>query len=448
MSTQTPREDISLVFNRKRRKVRKSCNACSSQKIRCGKQRPKCQRCETKGLECAYSMSMRTGERPRVLASPSSLSDTQATMSLVMRDGPALAMSNASTVSHISQQQQQQQERRMSEQPSEHHTDLQDEMMWLLEGTSDSDNLLDQSLCFDANADFGVPMTLNELSAASIKHSSAAMPTPMTQEYDRTSFFDQPMDHKMQPSMDAPLRRSGTVDSARSSSSTYSDDGLSRHSKIHDCTMEVLEIVSDFHVLAQGCLTAVKDPACTSHLERLLDDTPREMGTVLSHNREILRRLNNLLDCRCFMRQEVLVLVYLAVYKALGWYAAILGDDGSSQDIDQSQFSLFGRIAITTSFVGSYCLDNEAQRLVAAHLVLTHVREHVDPLIKRLRHWHPSAARHNSLPSTPSCPDATICSISFPATKGRMSSVIDQHHQALQEELERITFKANSIKRT
>ncbi|KAG7065486.1 zinc finger transcription factor [Colletotrichum scovillei] len=447
MSTQAPREDISLVFNRKRRKVRKSCNACSSQKIRCGKQRPKCQRCETKGLECAYSMSMRTGERPRVLASPSSLSDTQATISLVMRDGPALAMSNASTVSQISQQQQQQ-ERRMSEQPSEHHTDLQDEMMWLLEGTSDSDNLLDQSLCFDATADFGVPMTLNDLSAASTKHSSAAMPTPMTQEYDRTSFFDQPVDQKMQQSIDASLRRSGTVDSARSSSSMYSDDGLSRHNKIHDCTMEVLEIVSDFHVLAQGCLTAVKDPACTSHLERLLDDTPREMGTVLSHNREILRRLNNLLDCRCFMRQEVLVLVYLAVYKALGWYAAILGDDGSSQDMDQSQFSLFGRIAITTSFVGSYCLDNEAQRLVAAHLVLTHVREHVDPLIKRLRHWHPSAARHNSLPSTPGVPGSGGFDLSFPVTKGRMSSVIDQHHQALQEELERITFKANSIKRT
>ncbi|KAK1703249.1 uncharacterized protein BDZ83DRAFT_595355 [Colletotrichum acutatum] len=391
-------------------------------------------------------MSMRTGERPRVLASPSSSSDTQATISLVMRDDPALAMSNASTVSQISQQQQQE-ERRMSEQPSEHHTNLEDEMMWLLESTSVSDNLSDQDLCFDATADFGVPITLNDLSAASTKNSSAAMPTPMTQEYDITSLSYQPVDHKMQQFMDAPLRRSGTVDSARSSSSTYSDDGLSRHSKIHDCTMEVLEIVSDFHVLAQGCLTAVKDPACTSHLERLLDDTPREMGTVISHNREILRRLINLLDCRCFMRQEVLVLVYLAVHKALGWYAAILGDDGSSQDMDQSQFSLFGRIAIT-SFVGSYFLDNEVQRLVAAHLVLTHVREHIDPLIKRLRHWHPSAARHKSLPSTPSCPDATICSISFPSTKGRMSSVIDQHHQALQEELERITFMANSIKRT
>ncbi|KXH56900.1 zinc finger transcription factor [Colletotrichum nymphaeae SA-01] len=448
MTTQTPKKDFSLAFNRKRRKVRKSCNACSSQKIRCGKQRPKCQRCETKSLECAYSMSMRTGERRRGLASPASLSDTQATTALVIKDGLALAMFNASTVSQISQQQQQQQERRMSEQPSKHHADLQDEMMWLPEGTSDSDNLLDQSFCFDTAADFDVLMTLNDLSPTSTKHSSTVMPTPMTQEHGRTSFFNQPMDCKMPQPMDAPLRHSGTVDSARSSSSTYSDEGLSCHSKTHDCTKEVLGIVSDFHVLAQGCLTAVKDPACTSHLGRLLDDNPREMGTVLSHNQEILRRLDKLLDCRCFMRQEVLVLVYLAVYEALGWYAAILGDEDSSQDVDQSKFSLFRRVAITSSFLGSYCLDNEAQRLVAAHLVLTHIREYVDPLIKRLRHWHPSAARHNSLPSTPSCPDAAICPISLPATKGHMSSVVDQHHQALEGELERITLKANSIKRT
>ncbi|OHX01095.1 aflatoxin cluster transcription factor-related protein [Colletotrichum incanum] len=312
ITSQTPRDDLALAYNRKRRRVRKSCNACSSQKIRCGKQRPRCQRCELKGLECAYSMSMRTGERPRVLPSAGSISEAQVSTSQAMRKGPLFAISNASSASQVSQE-------RMSEQPLEHHTDLQDDIMWLLEGTSSSENLLDQSLCFDTTAsqELGQGMT--------------------------------------------------------------------------------------------GCLTVVKDPACTTHLDQLLDDTPREMGTVLSYNREVLRNLNNLLDCRCFMRQEVLVLVYLALYKALGWYAAMLGDD-------------------------------------SAHLVLTHLREHVDPLIKRLRHWHPSVARHGSLPPTPSCPDAAICPVSV--TKGRMSSVIDQHHQALQEELDRIVSKANRIKRT
>ncbi|KZL87921.1 zinc finger transcription factor [Colletotrichum incanum] len=320
-------------------------------------------------------MSMRTGERPRVLPSAGSISEAQVSTSQAMRKGPLFAISNASSASQVSQE-------RMSEQPLEHHTDLQDDIMWLLEGTSSSENLLDQSLCFDTTAsqELGQGMT------------------PMT----------------------ILMRRSDTVDSARSSLSIYLDDGISYRGKIHDCTMEVLEI---------GCLTVVKDPACTTHLDQLLDDTPREMGTVLSYNREVLRNLNNLLDCRCFMRQEVLVLVYLALYKALGCPIFLLWTDCDHYIICRD-----------------YCLDNEAQRLVAAHLVLTHLREHVDPLIKRLRHWHPSVARHGSLPPTPSCPDAAICPVSV--TKGRMSSVIDQHHQALQEELDRIVSKANRIKRT
>ena len=49
--------------NVQRRKIRDSCNNCSGQKIRCGKQRPSCARCATKGLVCNYSFSQRTGRR-------------------------------------------------------------------------------------------------------------------------------------------------------------------------------------------------------------------------------------------------------------------------------------------------------------------------------------------------------------------------------------------------
>ncbi|KAK6215228.1 zinc finger transcription factor [Colletotrichum tabaci] len=389
-------------------------------------------------------MSMRTGERPRVPASPHSTSKAQETTPLAIRDGPSMTASSTSPVSNISQvsqqehqqqhhhrhhQQQQQKrqlERRMSEKSSEHRIDLQDEMMWLFEGASDSDNLVDY--CFDVAIDFGVASNLTDLATGPTLQSSAMIPTPITEKYDGASLFENSLNHGLRQSKDVLPRDHNAVDSARSGSSTYSDDGISRSARIHDCTLEVLEIVSDFHVLAQGCITAVKGPACTSHPEHPLDDdTPREMGTVLRHNREILHKLNNLLDCRCFMRQEVLVLVYVAVYKALGWYAAVLGDDGSSEE-DHSHCPLFRRVAITASFVGSYCLDNDSQRVVAAHLVLTHLWEHVDPLIKRLRDWHPSAATH--------------------ATKGHMSNIIDQHHQALQAELERISLKAKSIKHT
>ncbi|KAM3419064.1 hypothetical protein BST61_g5019 [Cercospora zeina] len=46
------------------RKFRDSCNACSAQKVRCGKERPRCERCSSKDICCNYSPSLRTGRHP------------------------------------------------------------------------------------------------------------------------------------------------------------------------------------------------------------------------------------------------------------------------------------------------------------------------------------------------------------------------------------------------
>lgn len=45
--------------------VRRSCNACSRQKVRCGAERPACKRCNAKGVSCTYMPSKRRGPRNR-----------------------------------------------------------------------------------------------------------------------------------------------------------------------------------------------------------------------------------------------------------------------------------------------------------------------------------------------------------------------------------------------
>ncbi|KAF4446784.1 zinc finger transcription factor [Fusarium austroafricanum] len=456
MAPQNPTRGLIHVSSRKQQKVRNSCDACSSQKIRCGKQRPTCHRCQLKRLECKYSMSMRTGERPRVIASSPAMSGSQGTTPLAIRDASPSEMLNTPS----SQQEQ------PSEQPSEQWAELQDDLNWVLGAQPDLDTATDQNLDFNTTTlhDSGPRMDLEDpptlvrerhaiptMPHQRDNHSghvapedkpSGLIPTAFSQGFGLSAAFGQTHDDKLQP-LDMPLRRLEVANFAPSSSTTHSEDGIAPRSKIRDCTTKALGIVADFHVLAETCLLAAKDPAYTMHLERSLDDTPREIGTVLAHNRETLRRLNNILNCGCSLRQEVLVLVYLALYKAIGWYAAILGDSGAPQD-DQPQSAFSKQIARTTSFVGSYCLDSKTQLLVNAHLVLTQVREHVDPLMRRLRQWHPSAASHAS--PVLALPRLDLSATSEPTGTGRMSGIIKHFHHALQEELDRVASEANSIK--
>ncbi|CAF9907652.1 MAG: hypothetical protein HETSPECPRED_007203 [Heterodermia speciosa] len=46
-------------------KLRESCDACLTAKVKCGKGRPMCQRCLTNGSDCAYSPSARAGRKNR-----------------------------------------------------------------------------------------------------------------------------------------------------------------------------------------------------------------------------------------------------------------------------------------------------------------------------------------------------------------------------------------------
>ncbi|TDZ27476.1 Aflatoxin biosynthesis regulatory protein [Colletotrichum spinosum] len=422
MATPTPIQDSIDAFRRKQRKVRQSCNACSSQKIRCGKQRPKCTRCAIKGLCCEYGMSMRTGERPRAVASPVGQRDAGNTTPVSPGDAPRSTVENAFSLTQMNS-------------ASDHSAgtdmdELQDDIDWVLQATV-------------GTPEFG----LSNEHHGSMNQSYGLLPTPCTQEYSFSNFNH---DHGLDlQSRDKQHPAGDHSDSAASQRSPSIDCDAFRPSMVHDCTTEALMLVADFHVLATGCLTAAKDPVSPFALGCYPDDAPREMGTVLSENRRALRRLDNLLDCRCSARQEILVLIYLAIAKVVEWYAAVLGsdaagaeddddDEASRRDDDAAAPRMFRRIARSSSFIGSYSLDSDAQRLVSAHLVLTQLKDHVHPLLKRMRHRHPSAAAAAA---------AAADSSSDSASSGRGApGVIEHHHIALSEKLDRISAKANSIK--
>lgn len=223
---------------------------------------------------------------------------------------------------------------------------------------------------------------------------------------------------------------------SKSDFGSLSDTGLRSLplKKPDDCLTEAIHILTDLHVPARACVTSTHDATYSMQLQDSLDDTPREVGMVLSQNGKALRRLGNLLDCRCSLRQDVAVLICIGLHKAIGWYAEILGDDSGPQDNPARQSLLFGRIAKAPSFMGSYRLDSKAQKLLSAHLVLTQLEEHIEPFMRKLSNLQSASSSASSPRSTPTC------------STDIESSLIEQHRQTLQEEIDRVIARANSIK--
>lgn len=58
--------------------LRSSCDLCNSAKVKCSKTRPKCGRCEARGTDCVYSVSLRSVKRKRGLGKQHSRSPSNA----------------------------------------------------------------------------------------------------------------------------------------------------------------------------------------------------------------------------------------------------------------------------------------------------------------------------------------------------------------------------------
>ncbi|KAF2268206.1 hypothetical protein CC78DRAFT_16957 [Lojkania enalia] len=80
-SSQSLKTNISALSQRKP-KLRTSCDACSTSKVKCSKQHPTCARCTLSGIQCVYGISRRHGKPPRKQRSnpdkiPTATSDNQ-----------------------------------------------------------------------------------------------------------------------------------------------------------------------------------------------------------------------------------------------------------------------------------------------------------------------------------------------------------------------------------
>ncbi|KAK2005520.1 zinc finger transcription factor [Colletotrichum eremochloae] len=370
-------------------------------------------------------MSMRTGERPRLVASLIMQGEARNTASTSARDAAQSSVHRDFALTQMDYSLDQISGITMGNDQNDVDWALQQVTQQTAAATPGFGLAPEHNDATNANNTFMPPCDL--------------LPTPFIQDFS--------LDSLNQDDGRQPLERlksthhfSDNEDSRRSSSV---DSKAFLPNKGHDCTIEALILVADSHVLATDCLTAAKDPMCPLNLACCTGNTKREIGTVLSDNQKAIKGLDSLLDCSCSTRQEILVLICLAFSKAVVWYAAVLDSDENDDDDDKWSHDegnsatpqALQHTARIHCFLGSQSLDKNTQRLISAHIVLTQLKDHVYPFLKRLRHSHLSAM-------------ATVTNDTpkLSTSNRRTSSVIEYYYLALTEKLGRISARAESIK--
>lgn len=407
----------------KEQKIRDSCNACSSQKIRCGKQRPKCSRCSLKGLDCEYSYSKRTGQRqPR----ERNAVDKTAIPGLPTSQPPTPPASDVQTIFTMADDTMVSMPRFMP--PSSTYDDFS--WMWnqTPQITPQDENTLfhptPQAELNTAMDPFDFPMGNDSAGSAPQSIPSRGSGLSSMSESDQASEFGQGFSEAS--------RRSHSFAAPRSSRST-SRGGKRRP---HDCARAVLKVVADLHVSNQSCQRASEDSNARQHAPQM-----RDVDTVVGHNREALARLSRILDCPCSSEQDVLIVVYLAIFKVLSWYAAVLGSDNMSKN-HRPLPALLDRVQTKPIVMGNYVLDVSASRVVRAHVVLTQVKENVNPLVKRLAVIQESHTI-DSFGSKTVSPRAETSTPPF-----LEMDLLSSNHRALQDQLSTLLSTAENIKQS
>jgi hypothetical protein len=107
------------------------------------------------------------------------------------------------------------------------------------------------------------------------------------------------------------------------------------------------------------------------------NDQTRTVDQVLILNKKALQVLHQTLSCSCSADEDVLLACCLATSKVLFWYRIVIGDGDAGNHAISPLIKAPLRI-------GQYALSTSAIRAVLARVVLSELRDHVQPLLAQL----------------------------------------------------------------
>ncbi|WPA99420.1 uncharacterized protein RHO25_004037 [Cercospora beticola] len=392
--------------------VRRSCNACSRQKVRCGAERPACKRCNAKGVSCTYMPSKRRGPRNR------SGKNDRRTLGRETEDGKSEKDGvQCDAVDNVEP------DLSKSETPPL-------DQLW----TSSSLPQYDADWDFTFSEHWSNQHDCSEIDALETlagicpnndEHASKSAPGTCDLQYDalptpQSVILPQSLPDDLAESAEEPEKSKGTFDSALV------------HDPLRKDRCETLALS-----LLSGSLTKLSCyNAANGDNDEVQSQSP-DPDRRVTHIQEALWQIEAFLDLPGSLRSDFWDLTYLIIRQTLVSYDSILKSDCPvnyclEQDPAAGQ-QLSNKRA--WSYSGGRYFDPKAQRLLSAYLVLMDTNGLLQPLLERLERKLDSLSERSSGSSTgcgPSWMDPRLMTLKC-------------QHRSVQEECNRLAEAAQGV---
>lgn len=379
-------------------KLRDSCHACSSSKVKCHKEKPACSRCTKRGLTCEYVATKRVGRKYDNRSSTSDSSNTPPNGRVTLHESQLPPQSNWFTPN-----------------PTIARADYQPTPNGIHAPTrptssSTSSNLfstllspVDQSL---SSAPLNLGTDLDDFFASPISFS--VPDAPDTDVLAQTDFSSTALESSSNGIV-ALHDTFGGLENALPELPTFFNPRSPPNSR--ESPASVLLGHQDFYAIDSPCccltqaLSLMKQlfpnpsASCTTSTTQSLNKVTSlpTIQSVITKNEQTIKAVSTMLECSCSRDGYLLAIISLIVFKVLGWYAAaarkkpvtINADDYNfinskgSPSVHDSQHSEQVQMTQGPVVVGNYCLDGEDSARMAAQLVLSELHR-VQRLVNQL----------------------------------------------------------------
>ena len=328
-------------LDQKPQKLRLSCDACAAAKVKCGKERPRCERCNISDLNCVYGPSLKHGkpEKKRKLSDPQPSTTSPSSASTANFQDIAASPSNQTSYSDL-------------------HRPFSD----LLQNIGSPHSLgtypwnsNNQSLFATLTPESCFPPLGEQLWSDDITnsgdrgpgsltpprhalHSSLGLSHPPNSMLSSLDFSQQFIDPDSSNSISSP---SNSTSYSRVGAPDFVTNPRQTSAGAHDCYMVATSTLATLHYRSRSLHSNGSDllsslytnpptifPTTASAIQTLDD--------VLRSNQEAVSNVFDLLRCSCARESHMAMLYASIIVKVLFWHQVAAGTRGNSSRLNRS----------------------------------------------------------------------------------------------------------------
>ncbi|KAK4609271.1 Dothistromin biosynthesis regulatory protein aflR [Fulvia fulva] len=452
-------------------KLKDSCTACATSKVKCSKDKPTCARCTRRGLTCDYGLSKRTGRTSHATAQKQQQQRQQQQNQQNGSDRrgsqPAVPVANMRSdtdqfISPIDLQEPSMLSPSLmpdfSSDSSQTGLDQWNPDLWSTmfsqngTGSNDAPSSTMQTQCGTGN---DIDDLFNSLTSYSMlgEPADTTMSNQHPQAFSDTSSSISPFDQLTSVS-DIGSQDFSNVDL----SMVNCVPAVQQPVEPANCCLNVA-----LGFMTQLCATATS--TCTMPGSHNGNNALPTIDSVITENRQIVDQIVKILECPCSHDEYLLTIVHLVVFKVMAWYAAAARDKPSfDEDMNWSD-QPSARPSRTRTYseevlqfppsIDGYSSDGSDQGRMAAQLVLSELHR-VQRLINLLSQRLESVRLRNHVASSGSSAslesigeDSVVGGVSLSSTAGSplSSPTFDQLEADLRKRLRAVSFETIDVLR-